>query len=311
MRRLIASLILFAFAVPAHAQVTRTEIESVDPGSFFGRPEAEMVAAVLGQPGQVRYAFEMIHDGVHVGIIDMTQLTQSLCPAPNRDISGSPLLVRDGIVTADLRATPRRILSALHPERPDGERRRDARRGDPPAPLPLATGLDPAIAAIEDVNTNVRRGPRTIHCVDYSGAAGSTEGAVQAMLIAPFILFRPAENHSRENARIRGAELYDAITLGAPLPADLETRAHDARVGLRTHQGEGAYQVLTLDLGGERTNGIAQPRSVGYIGVRDGVVQWKALDATGGTFSDVLCVSAEGWRGRVREGCTGTGFYFP
>ncbi|MEQ1811348.1 MAG: hypothetical protein ABL889_15560 [Terricaulis sp.] len=313
MRKFIFALAFSALALgtPARAQVTTTEIETVEPGLYFGRPETELVAAVLGRPGQVRYAFEMLHNGAHVGIIDMTQLTQSLCPSPNRDISGSPLLVRDGVVIAHLSTSPRQILSATLPERPAGERRRDARRGDPAAPLPLASGLDPAIAGASNFNTNVRSGPRTIRCVDYSGRGGSAEGALQSAMIAPFILFRPAENQARENAQVHGAELYDAIALGAPLPADLEASARQAHVGLRTHPGDGAYQVLTIDLGGDRTNGVAQPRSVGYIGVRDGLVQWKALDATGGTFSGILCVSTEGWRGPVRDGCTGTGFYFP
>lgn len=261
--------------------------------------------ATLGVSGEPRYAFEMLQDGVHVAVLDMVQLGQMRCPTRDNDRSGGPVLVRDGIVTAQLSTAPRTFLNSGRPEVQSART-----SGNGPAPLPLAAGLGTALAAVANVNTRAT-GQHRITCVDYSHSADSTEGAIQSVVIAPFILFRPAENRSRQLAQIHGTELYDSIILGQDLPSDFEAHAQETRVGVRAHAGDGGYQVMTIDLGGGRTNGVAQPRSVGYIGIRNGVVEWKALDATGQTLSDMLCISADGRRGRIRPGCSSTGFYLP
>jgi hypothetical protein len=319
MRIALAALCsLVALATPsaagAQTRATVTVVASIDLQALIGRSAAELTAAVLGQTTETRHGFEAIHNGAHVGLIDVAQLGQARC-RNNNGISGATMLVRDGVVVGSVPPTSTLLRRGLPPPQRshdvvDGRIQRvspDATPEDTPAPLPLASGIADVDALVRSANSTP--GSFNVVCREYSG--GSTEGAVQSATLAPLILVRPFENQSREHARVHGAALYDAIALGAPLPADLESQAREARVRVRVHGGGANYQVLTIDAGGRASRGVAQPRSVGYVGVRDGSVEWKALDPTGNALSDILCRAADGRRGRVRPGCSTTGFYMP
>lgn len=313
---LLGSLLALALPGAAHAQrATVTILAEVELQSYLGRPVSELTSAVLGQAADTRYGFEMFANGAHIGLIDLAQLGQARC-SNNIGVSGSTMLVRDGVAIGTVTAPGTLLKRRLPPLRDvhemiDGRFRRvapDATPRDAPAPLPLADGVM-EIATLGD-SANTSPGTLRVVCREYPGG-GSTEGAIQAAMLMPFIFIRPIENESREHALVHGAALYDAIALGAALPPDMDARAREARVRMRTHTGDGEYQIVTIDLGGRASQGVAQPRSVGYIGVRAGIVEWKAIDPTGNAMSDVLCRAADGRRGRVRPGCSSTGYYFP
>jgi len=290
-------------------------VASVNIAEALGQPPEQISLQVFGQSAAPRFAFETRDADHHFGVLDLGSMADARCqnawssPGPN-------LVYRDGILVggvsdvatyfADGSPPPLRIHDFV-----DGRIRRinpDATADDPPAPLPLAAGMERLLKDLQAPRT-----PRNLYdvtCITFSGGGA---GSLQTLPMLPLILFRPADNASRVNAQRYGADLYDAVEVGQPLPADFTARAEAWRVRLRAHDSaDQNYRILTFDMGGARTSGLAQPRGVGYVGVRDGIVVWKAMDdAQSNSLGGRLCVAADGRLGRVRPGCSSTGFYRP
>lgn len=135
--------------------------------------------------------------------------------------------------------------------------------------------------------------------------------AVGAVVFSPVSLFGvPSENRSRVAAAREGAAVLGRMGLGERLPEGIDGFAIANRRLVRVLRDPGSgYAVLSIDLGGAPTNGVAQPRDAAFVGIRDGVVIWIAEPGSG--IEGTLCTDAGGGSGRHRPGCSTTGFYSP
>lgn len=241
---------------------------------------------------------------------------QALCDG--RSVRSNYLVFEDDVLVGQATRLPR-----LHVDRPylpthsfanGGPRRirRDATANDIAADLPMLDALPASVAEFEAAVAPIR-GPSVLVC--FEPADGERATHHDQVPLAPWSPFRPlvaAESASRVRAQQLGGRLYAELQLGAQLDATAFANSH--RGMARAHaSADGNYFVITLDLGGTPLRGrIRQGRDIGFVGVRNGIVEWKAWkDADDSELASSMCETPEGLRGEVRPGCTETGFYFP
>lgn len=317
----LSALLLVSWAMinsgsEAGAQASRAVVGTVNIAEALGRPPENIAVQVFGQPTTaLRFAFEVDVEGHSFAVLNVGYLVDARC-GNVWSVSGPQLVYRDGVLVGAIPNLGAFFSEGL-PSLVDsfdvvnGRIRRvnpDANLNDPPAQLPFERGLGSVLEALNAP----RAAPLSfdITCVSVENARS---GNLQTLPLLPLVVFRSSENESRANAQQFGADLYDLVQVGHPLPEDFEQRAREWRVRFRQHtNADDSYRLVTFDMGGPRSSGLAQPRGVGYIGVRGGVVEWKAMEPSlTNTLGAPLCVAADGRRGRVRNGCSSTGYYQP
>jgi hypothetical protein len=318
--RLVA-LLLVSWAIinsgsECGAQVSRAVVGTVNIAEALDRPPADIAAQVFGQPTTApRFAFEVRVEDHSLAVLDLGALVDEHCGNVWSQ-PGPQLVYRDGVLVGAIPNLEAFFSEGLPPlvdsfAVVNGRIRRvssDADRNDAPAPLPFERGLGSVREALmappeAPLSFNIR-------CVSVDNARS---GSLQTLPLLPLLFFQPFENGSRANAQRFGADLYDLVQVGYPLPEDFSQRARDWRVRLRQHSNaDDSYRIMTFDMSGPRSSGLAQPRGVGYIGIRGSVVEWKAMEPSlSNMMGAPLCVSLDGRRGRVRDGCSSTGYYQP
>lgn len=185
--------------------------------------------------------------------------------------------------------------------------RRDATRADTPADLPFLDGL-PSLVDISSIEPMT--GVHTLVCMSARGDDLRSQTGLSPL--SPFGPLVIAENESRQSARMRGREIYRNMRIGQTV--DIAAFIEANRPLVRAHSSPDAtYSIVTIDLGGRpRPGAVFQARDVGFLGVRNGRVEWKSSEEGDRlNLGFALCRSAAQVPGRVRPGCSSTGYYFP
>ncbi len=305
--------------VLAQTQST-TIIGQVDISAAIGQGPEFIAEQVFGTASTPRYNFEFLDANEHVGLIDLGALVFERCHNPWMGPSAPQLIYRDGVLRHSLAdyfrldRGPRHIWPSMFgipdpPEQPHHVRA--PTRRDPLAPLPFASGLN-EIAAELRTPAHERARPFPIECRRVRDQGGS-QNLLDMAPALPLLIFKPTDNSSRVAAARYGAMLYDTARLGEPLPSDFMTTASRQHLRVRAHADQAAdYQIVTVDMGGDAKPVIGAPRGIGFIGIRHGLVEWKAIqNHEQSELGNALCVAADGRVGAVRPGCSDTGYYQP
>lgn len=318
-RIILLSVLLMAWPLlgcaPTPTSVSSETLGSVDIAIATGQGPERIVELFFGESATPRYDFEFLDGDEHIGLLNIDRFRRARCGGQQLSQSNH-LLYRNDILIG----RGRQLFSKIDdgPERVDtfdydGRRSRrvrpDVTRHDTLAPLPLSEGLSAMVTEARVDGSPLY--PYEIRCTRFGGG-GDPATALVTLPLLPLALLIPADNAGRENARNAGVELYDLVVVGQNFPANFESLARDRHVRYRAHSdASGGYQVVTWDVGGSPTRGIAQPRDVALAGVRHGQVEWKSIDEDSTWFGSMLCTAADGRRGRARPGCSSTGFYQP
>lgn len=218
-------------------------------------------------------------------------------------------------------------LTAIHPEplRPGGTGRatRDsvaafgqARSLESPWPvapgrLPASDGLGfldrlppvPADLSVASICGPVPDGPAV-----RSGDIGTD--ILWAMIGLPFLVTVPFARSEEARADREGGALLASVEPGSRLPQGVEAFAAGTK-GVRVYRdpADPAFAIVAVKLGPGHTNSS----DVGLLGVRDDRVVWETerFPAQALSLRSLMCRDAEGRAGRVRPGCSTTGFLQP
>jgi hypothetical protein len=218
-------------------------------------------------------------------------------------------------------------LTAVHPEplRPGGTglasresveafaRDRSLESPWPVAPgrLPASDGLGvldrlPPVPA--DLSVASLCGPIPNHPPIRSGDIGTD--VIWAMIGLPFLVTVPFARAEDARADREGGALLASVEPGSRLRQGADAFAAGTR-GVRVYRdpADPGFAVIAIKLGPGRHNGS----DVGLIGVRDDIVVWETERFPADVLSlrGLMCRDAEGRAGRVRPGCSTTGFLVP
>jgi hypothetical protein len=111
-----------------------------------------------------------------------------------------------------------------------------------------------------------------------SRAHGLSAGDLQGMALLPFAAELPFMNAGRTANKRRGVALYEQLGPGYPLPGGLQTFLSGHTVARVVRGRDQSYVILKIDLGAYEGRNLSNSDDFGLVGVRDGVVQWRALD---------------------------------
>jgi hypothetical protein len=133
---------------------------------------------------------------------------------------------------------------------------------------------------------------------------------IWAMVGLPFLVTVPFARSEAARADREGGALLASVEPGSILPGGVDAFAAGTR-GVRVYRdpADPGFAVVAVKLGPGHHNGA----DVGLLGVRDDRVVWETerypaeiLGVRG-----LICLDDEGRAGRVRPGCSGTGFLVP
>jgi hypothetical protein len=107
---------------------------------------------------------------------------------------------------------------------------------------------------------------------------GLSAGDLQSLALLPFAAELPFMNAGRTTNKRRGVALYEQLGPGYLLPGGLQTFLSGHTVASVVRGWDQNYVILKIDLGAYEGRNLANSDDFGLVGVRDGVVQWRALD---------------------------------
>ena len=111
-----------------------------------------------------------------------------------------------------------------------------------------------------------------------SQAHGLSASDLQGMALLPFAAELPFMNAGRTANKRRGVTLYEQLVPGYPLPGGLQTFLSGHTVESVVRGRDQDYVILKIDLGAYEGRNLSNSDDFGLVGVRGGVVQWRALD---------------------------------
>ena len=129
----------------------------------------------------------------------------------------------------------------------------------------------------------------TVRCVRRERAAdqpvqvrarreGLSASDMQGLALLPFAVGLPAMNSGRSAHQRAGAAFYAQLAPGYRLP-DAPRRFASEHAGVRAMRGSDPdYVVLKIDLGGYSSRNLANVEDFGLVGVRNGIVAWRAVE---------------------------------
>lgn len=272
-----------------------------------------LAQALIGSPVQPAPRLEFTADGKTITAIDLGDF-QYLCGNQSGPIHRYLLFVDDVLVgevpsLPTILRLPRLNMSGMNLSHPLSGH---ATSRDAPDDLPLLRGMPSEVNSIIESSRPVH-GSHSVVCFrTEAGAAAERRGDVTLHPLSPSGLLAVAETRSRLSAREQGRVAFAELRAGTAIVFDDFVSSH--RRLARAHDAPGSsYQVITMDLGGAAQPGrIAQPRDVGFIGVRNGIVEWKSWEnGDQMNLGRALCRTPDQREGPVRPGCSDTGYYFP
>lgn len=303
-------LSIAACAAPARrsgsGEITATSLGTIDFASEPAPTPERLSELLIGQPAPPPARLEYSSQGAAIAVVSLADF-QQFCPQPLTP-SHHYLVFIDNRLAGQIRQLPwvYRAPDILYAGAPGVGRY--ATQSDAPLDLPLTNdvpiNLDQLRLQIQPVS-----GAHTLVCTNDPARDASNSGL---SALYPFVPVVVGENVGRVTARREGLVLYGGIQIGDAL--NPEDYAQTNRSSVRAHLSpDRSYAIITIDLGGLAIPGaLEQPRDVGYVGVRNGVVEWKVWeDSARRNIGTGMCLSVERVLGEVRPGCSNTGFYFP
>ena len=100
----------------------------------------------------------------------------------------------------------------------------------------------------------------------------------QGLALAPFTVGLPVMNGARGAHRRAGPALYAQLAPGYRLPGGLHGFLSQHGGVRAIHGRDPDYVILKVDLGGYPSRNLSNTEDFGLVGVRGGVVAWRALD---------------------------------
>jgi hypothetical protein len=129
----------------------------------------------------------------------------------------------------------------------------------------------------------------TVRCVKHESVSdrplasrqaqdGLSASDFQGVALLPFAVELPFMNASRIANKRRGVALYEHLGPGYPLPGGLTSFLSGHAVANVFRGRDQNYVILKIDLGAYEGRNLSNSNDYGLIGVRDGVVRWRALE---------------------------------
>lgn len=106
---------------------------------------------------------------------------------------------------------------------------------------------------------------------------GLSASDLQGMALLPFAAELPFMNAGRTANKRRGVALYEQLGPGYPLPGGLQTFLSGHTVTSVVRGRDQNYMILKINLGAYEGRNLSNSDDFGLVGVKDGVVQWRAL----------------------------------
>lgn len=180
-----------------------------------------------------------------------------------------------------------------------------------PGGLPVPDGLGvldrlppiPDGLSVASICGPLPNGPRV-----RSGDIGTD--IIWAMIGLPFLVAVPFQRSEAARADREGGALLASVEPGSVLPQGVDAFAAGTK-GVRVYRdpADPGFAVVAVKLGPGHTNGS----DIGLLGVRDGRVVWETerFPAQILGLRGLMCRDSEGRAGRVRPGCSTTGYLEP
>jgi len=180
-----------------------------------------------------------------------------------------------------------------------------------PGHLPASDGLgflDRLPPAPVNLSVASICGPLPDHPPVQSGDIGTD--IIWAMVGLPFLVTVPFARSEAARADREGGALLASVEPGSRLPQGVDAFAAGTK-GVRVYRdpADPGFAVVAIKLGPGHSNAS----DVGLLGVRDDRVVWEAERFAAQVLSlrGLMCRDSEGREGRVRPGCSTTGFLAP
>jgi len=180
-----------------------------------------------------------------------------------------------------------------------------------PGRLPASDGLgflDRLPPAPANLSVASICGPLPDHPPVRSGDIGTD--IIWAMVGLPFLVTVPFARSEAARANREGGALLASVEPGSRLPQGVDAFAAGTR-GVRVYRdpADPGFAVVAIKLGPGHSNAS----DVGLLGVRDDRVVWETERFAAQVLSlrGLMCRDGEGRVGRVRPGCSTTGFLAP
>jgi len=107
---------------------------------------------------------------------------------------------------------------------------------------------------------------------------GLSASDMQGLALLPFAIELPFMNASRAANKRRGVALYDQLRPGYSLPGGLQSFLSRHAIANVLRSRDPNYVILRIDLGAYEGRNLSNSDDFGLVGVRDGVIQWRALE---------------------------------
>lgn len=138
-------------------------------------------------------------------------------------------------------------------------------------------------------------------------------GFVQGLSLLPLAIGLPKLNRERVRARREGGAVLSSLRLGQSLPGGVEAFARGVRGAYVLRDADLAYGVLVVDLGAPPSRNVGRMNHAGLVGIRGDRVVWigRTDHRAPLGLSGALCLDRNARPGRVRRGCSSTGYFAP